>query len=175
MDQPQLVKQLLEHRDLILGFICGLTRDYTTAEEIFQETALAIVEEARKEPAISNFLAWAREIARRRVADYFRKKVRRQGVEQLSGSMTEMVELAFAENELSADGQQTRMEYLLECLKQLTGRSREVIVRFYQQHQNLKAIAAELNWQPDSVKVALSRARKILADCVQGKIRQEAR
>ena len=175
MDQSQVVKLLLENRDVLLGFIYALTRDFPAAEEIFQETSLVILEEGPKQAAIGNFLAWARAIARRRVAEYWRKTTRRQGIEQLSGSMGEIVEQAFAEHELPAEEQQMRMQFLLECLERLAGRSREVVTRFYRQHQSLKAIAAEMGWQADSVKVALSRARKTLADCIEMKIAHETR
>ena len=174
MNQSEIVRSLLEHRDLLLGFICALTRDHAAAEEVFQETSLAILEEAKKLPNIANFPAWAREIARRRVAEYFRNASRRKGIEQLSGSMAEIIEQAFQENELSPALQQSRMTYLLECIERLAGRSREIVTRFYQQHQSLKAIAADMDWQADSVKVVLSRARKALADCIHTKMAQES-
>jgi RNA polymerase sigma-70 factor, ECF subfamily len=173
MDQPQLVRQLLENRDALLGFILALTRDYAAAEEIFQETSLAILEEAREKPAIDNFMAWARAIARRRVAEYYRKASRRAGIEQLSAGMAEMIAQAFAENTATPEHLQIRMQFLLECLNRLTGRSQEVIAKFYQGRQSLKDIAAAMNWQPDSVKVALARARKALADCIQVKLAQQ--
>jgi RNA polymerase sigma-70 factor, ECF subfamily len=173
MAQPEIVRKLLENRDLLLGFIYALTRDYAVAEEVFQETSLAILEESQKLTKVENFPAWSREIARRRVAEYYRKTSRRQGLEQLSGSMAEIIAQAFVENELTSDVQQTRMKYLLECLERLAGRSRDIVVRFYQRRESLKDIAAALKWQPDSVKVSLSRTRKSLADCIETKMAQE--
>jgi RNA polymerase sigma-70 factor (ECF subfamily) len=174
MNQSEIVRSLLEHRDLLLGYLCALTRDHAIAEEVFQETSLVILEEAKKVPRIANFPAWAREIARRRAAAYFRNANRREGVEQLSGAMTEIIEQAFNENEMSPSDQQRRMTFLLECIERLAGRSREVVTRFYRDHQNIKAIASALDWQADSVKVALSRARKALADCIHTKMAQES-
>lgn len=171
MDQSILVTELLQYRDALFGFICALTRDHLVAEEIFQETSLAIVKEGQMTKSVGNFPAWAREIARRRVADYYRKKARRGGIEQLSAAMAEIIEQAFRENEDSSDEYQRRMTYLLQCLELLTGRTRDVVVRFYQQRQSLKQVAEALNWRVDSVKVALSRARKSLADCIDVKLR----
>ena len=48
MAPEQLVKQFLDHRDVILGFILALTRDHAVAEEIFQDVAMVILEEARR-------------------------------------------------------------------------------------------------------------------------------
>jgi RNA polymerase sigma-70 factor, ECF subfamily len=174
MPHPDLVKQFLEQRDVILGFILALTRDYDAAEEILQEVALVILEEANHQTAVAHFTAWAQGIARRRVADYYRRSTRRRTVEQLTGAMTEVVCQAFEENEEVLDRHQDRMKALMRCLPRLTGRSRDVIVGFYQHRQSIKQLADALAWQANSVKVALSRARKMLADCIQVRLRSDA-
>jgi DNA-directed RNA polymerase specialized sigma24 family protein len=46
-----------------------------------------------------------------------------------------------------------------------------VIEGFYRERKSLKQLAAALEWKENSVKVALSRARKLLADCVHMKLR----
>ena len=174
MSDPMLVKQFLAERDVILGFVLALTRDYDVAEEILQELALVILEEANKQTAVGHFRSWAQGIARRRVADSYRKRNRRHAIEQLSGSMTDVVCQAFAENEELLDRHQDRMKALMRCLTRLTGRSRDVIVGFYQQRQSIQQLAEALAWQANSVKVALSRARKLLADCIQVRLRTDA-
>src|SRR5439155_15652519 len=130
--------------------------------------------EADKQTIVENFPAWVHGIARRRVADYYRRATKRRAVEQLSGEMTEVVCQAFAENEAILERHQERMSTLLQCLTRLTGRSRDVIVGFYQHRQSIKQLADALAWQANSVKVALSRARKLLADCVQVHLRRDA-
>jgi RNA polymerase sigma-70 factor (ECF subfamily) len=174
MAHPVLVKQFLEQRDTILGYILALTRDYDAAEEVLQEVALAILEEANKHTMVAHFASWAQGIARRRVADHYRKRNRRHRVEQLSGAMTEIVCQAFEENEELLDRHQDRMKALMKCLTRLTGRSRDVIVGFYQQRLSIQQLAETLAWQANSVKVALSRARKMLADCIQVRLRTDA-
>ena len=109
MVQKELVRKFLENRETILGFIFALTRDHAAAEEVFQEVALVILEEAGKEAAIGNFLAWAREVARRRARDYFRKKSKLQW-EPLDEPLEEMVAQAFSENDVSMEGYQLRLK-----------------------------------------------------------------
>jgi RNA polymerase sigma-70 factor (ECF subfamily) len=171
MDQGELVKRFLENRDVILSFIFALTRNYDAAEEIFQNVAVAILQEADRATNVGNFLGWAREVARHRVADYYRQQARRTAMEQPSGVMIEVIAQAFAENEIAAEANHLRMKSLLECLERLTGRSREVIEGFYRDRKSIKDLAANLEWKDSSVKVALSRARKILADCIQMRLR----
>ena len=69
------------------------------------------------------------------------------------------------------DQEQTRFSFLQECVEELTGRSREVIQQRYREGKSNSAIAAALEWKLDSVKVALSRARRTLAECVKRKMR----
>jgi RNA polymerase sigma-70 factor, ECF subfamily len=166
MTASRLVSQFLESRDVLLAFIYSLTRDYGVAEEVFQEVSLVILEEARKEAEIMHFASWSREVARRRVAEYYRKSSRDRA-QHLSETLTDAIADAFAEQDVSIEIRQTQMAQLLECLKAISGRSRQVIEKFYHQRRSVREIAQALGWQENSVKVALSRARKVLADCVQ--------
>jgi len=72
-----MTRDFLQNRQALLGFIFALTRDALAAEEIFQEVALAILAEAATGKAADPFLPWAREVARRRVAEYYRKSTQR--------------------------------------------------------------------------------------------------
>jgi RNA polymerase sigma factor (sigma-70 family) len=171
MEQGELVKRFLEHRDVILSFIYALTRDYDAAEEVFQNVAVVIIQQAGQPTSIENFLGWVREVARHRVADYYRDQARRLAREQPAGTMIETISQAFAEHEIAPQEIHARMKCLLECLERLTGRSREVIDGFYRDRKSLRDLAARLDWKENSVKVALSRARKVLADCIALRLR----
>lgn len=173
MAQEPLVKQFLENRDAILGFIFALTRDYDVSEEIFQEVAMVILKEAERATVVVNFLAWGREVARRHVADYYKKRARRDLIEQPAGSMEEIIAQAFEENEAALENQRLRFQCLMECVQRLSGQSREVIEGFYGRRMSLRELATKLTWKEDSVKVALSRARKALADCIKGRLRMQ--
>lgn len=171
MADAQLVKQFLEHRDVLMGFIFALTRDYDVAEEVFQDVSVSILSEASKNTEVRSFMAWVREVARRRVADYYRKAAKQNAVAQLSDSLALAVAEAFEENEGTLEVHQERMKSLLECLKRLSGRSREVVEGRYHRRQSPSQIASAIHWTEGAVKVALSRARKALADCVNTRMR----
>ena len=171
MNPDVIIKALLENRDTLLGYVLALTRDHDVAEEVFQDIALAILDEVKKGIQVDHFLSWAREIARRRVNEYYRKHSRRMSVEQLSGSMVDIVSEAFAEHSPTAEINQTRQKLLLECLSRLSGKAREVIERRYGNQMSLSEISEALSWKDTSVKVALSRTRKALFACVQSKLR----
>jgi RNA polymerase sigma-70 factor (ECF subfamily) len=169
--QPALAKQLLENRQAIFGYIFALTRDLGAAEEVFQEVALAILEEASSGMEVERFMPWAREVARRRVAKFHRELSKRRRFEPLAGPMIEVISRAFDENPEPAALAQHRMAHLRECMKRLPDRARELIQRRYGDRLGISDIAAAIAWKADSVKVALSRARKALADCIGMKMR----
>lgn len=171
MDEAELVKRFMEHRDVVLSYIFALTRDYDVAEEVFQNVAVSVLHEAGRETSVEHMPAWLRKIARHRVADYYRQHARRLAKERASGSMSDVISLAFEESAVSPGVSHERMKSLLECLQKLSGRSREAIDGFYRDRKSLKDLAAALGWQENSVKVALSRARKTLGDCIEMKLR----
>ncbi|HTL53026.1 MAG TPA: sigma-70 family RNA polymerase sigma factor [Planctomycetota bacterium] len=169
--EKQLVKQFLEQRDVLLGYLLALTRNPASAEEIFQEVALVILEEAGKGAEVTYFPAWAREIARRRALEYFRRQSRNQRHEPLDEAYLAAVDHSFAEVEWTAEEIQLREDLLRQCLAKLGGKAREAIELRYRGERSLSEIAATMHWQIESVKVALSRARKVLSECVQAKLK----
>jgi RNA polymerase sigma-70 factor (ECF subfamily) len=164
-----LVKTLLEQRDGLFGFILALTHDRGAAEEIFQEVGLAVVEEANRKTEVERFLPWVHEIARRRVAEHFRKSSRRDAIER-SESLDEVVAQAFEESAGDPKASLARQESLSECLEELPSTQREMIEQRYRDRASLRDIAASLSWTDGAVKVALWKARRRLEDCVDGKL-----
>ena len=166
-----LVKEFLAQRDLLLGYLLAVTRNQTAAEEVFQEVALVILEEANKGKQVDHFPAWSREIARRRALEYFRREARARQLHSADESYLDAVDKSFDENVLTQEELQQRETFLRQCLEKLGGRAREVIELRYRQDRTVSEIANALAWQAESVKVALSRARKVLTDCVGNKMR----
>jgi len=169
MSQPRVVEEFLRNRELVFGFILSLTRNHAMAEDVFQEVGVAILDEAAKGTQPRNFMSWAREIARIRVAAYFRKNSKLQ----IQESMVDVIGQAFDENPLTSSENTIRQDLLQECLKTLAPKSREVIDRRYSEDLSVKDIADRMAWTVPSVKVALARARKALSDCVSAKWKRE--
>lgn len=171
MTQPELAKRLLENRRAIFGFVFALTRDLAAAEEIFQEVSLAILDEAARGTRPENFLAWTRELARHRVADFYRARGR--DPLPLSESMVDAVSLSFDEGDLQPEAMQARRTSLLECLARLPARARELVEQRYRDRRSPAQIAAAVGWKLSAVHVALSKARRTLAACVESRLRLE--
>ena len=170
MSQSGMTREFLQNRQALLGFIFALTRDQLAAEEIFQDVALAILGEAAAGKSVDPFLPWAREVARRRVAEYYRKSTQRGRVAPLSESMIDVISQSYQENEESPERDSLRLASLRRCVDQLGGRAREVIDLRYRLHQGIEKIASALAWRADSVHVLLAKTRRLLADCVKSKL-----
>lgn len=164
-----LVRQLLEQRDGLFGFILALTHDREAAEEVFQEVGLVVVEEAAKKTAVERFLPWIHELARRRVAEYYRRSSTRRRVEH-SGPLDDVVSLAFQEGAADPASVSFRQDHLETCLEDLPPAQRDLIERRYRDHAPLREIAGKTSSTEGSIKVLLWRARRQLARCIEGRM-----
>ena len=164
-----LVRPFLENRDVLFGFILALARDREAAEEIFQEVGLAIIEEDRKGVGVERFLPWAFELARRRVAGYFRRSSRARRVEG-SEALDEAVAQAFEEHAPDPEGMRRRQERLAECLEGLPPAQRRLVEQRYRDRLPVRRIAGALGWTEGSVKVTLWKARQNLRRCLEAKL-----
>ena len=171
MSDSELIRQFLQHRRSLLAYIYAVTRDWDAAEEIFQEVGVVIADHAGRGTEVERFMGWAVGVARRQIAAWYRANEKHRQTVPISEQVAAALALAVEENQTLVDQEQTRFSFLQECVEELTGRSRDVIQQRYREGKSNSAIAAALNWKLDSVKVALSRARKTLAECVERKMR----
>ena len=173
MESSELVRQFVQHRDLLYGYILALTRDHNLADDILQDVGVSILAEAKRGMSPEAFLPWARGLARHRVADQYRRLATRRRHEAHFEKFADAVDLAFAEHAPTPADNHQQIKFLRECLDRLTARVRTIINLRYSGGRSIEEIAASLSWTPASIKVALSRARRTLADCVGRKLRRE--
>ena len=173
MESSELVGQFVQHRDLLYGYILALTRDHNLAEDILQDVGVSILSEATRGMGPEAFIPWVRGIARHRVADQYRRMASRRRHEIHFEEFADAVDVAFAEHAPAPEDNDQQLELLRECLDGLTARVRTILDLRYSGRRSIDEIAASLSWTPASIKVALSRARRTLADCVGRKLRRE--
>ncbi len=171
--QSELVRQFIQNRDVLYAFVFALARDHDVAEELLQEIGVAILAEAKRGTAPANFMAWARQVARHRTADYYRRRsIQRRHEVQLE-YLDDVIDQAFAEHASNPDRIHQHLIFLRTCVERLAQRARYMLDLRYQGQKSLDEIAVAVGWKPASVKVALSRARRTLADCVSRKLRRQ--
>src|SRR5450432_2360319 len=111
----QQVQQLfVRHAGLLHGFIASLCGDLVLAEDILQEVFLVVTARAETFVLGSDFLAWARAIARLKTKEHLRSQRRDRAA--LSDEALAAVESAFPD----AEAWQVQREALHRCMERLT-------------------------------------------------------
>jgi RNA polymerase sigma-70 factor (ECF subfamily) len=162
----EVQRLFLRHAGLLRGFILGLLPDHNRAEDVFQEVFLTVTRKADDFRPGSNFLAWARSIARLKVLEQCRSS---QGGPRLLEP--EALDAVVAVAEEGGDDWAERREALARCVEQLAPRAREILeLRYSEDFLPPPEIAARLCWSVNAVHVALSRARKFLQECTRRRL-----
>ena len=197
-DDPALVREVAggsqdalaalydRHADAVFAASIRLTSDRQVAEEVVQETFLALWNRAELfNPQTGSLAAWLHTIARNRTVDRLRAAGRRPGLFPLSAAAGEGEDDNGALERLAATGVvvatgrgapspdsavvagEVRM-MLQHALAGMPDEERTVIVLAYREDLTQSEIADRLGWPIGTVKTrtrrALRRLREVLAD-----------
>ncbi len=155
----------MEHQGRILGFILKLLPNYSAAEDILQETALVLWDKFSTFEENTNFMAWAKQIAKNKVLDYIKKnKVR--SIVQFDAEIIQNL----SEEEISNSADDKYSEALQECVGKLENKSKEVIRLRYIDRLKVKDIANRLGLSANSLSKHISRVHFLLRKCIEDKI-----
>lgn len=162
----------LSQRHRLMAFIQGLVRNPSVSEDIFQEVWVRFAEASASGVIIEYKSAWCRAVARNLIFHYWRD---RKG-ELLVGDpeLLSLVESAFDETESHLAEAELRRESLANCLRLLPEKSRELLKLKYYAGLSAKAIGRSFKQSPESVLMALSRVRRIMAKCIKGRMKGAA-
>jgi len=166
-DKTVRVQQLfVKHQLAVRAFILSLEPNFTDAEDLLQEVFLVVTRKASQFEEGTNFFAWACTIARYKLLESIRRRSRSQDLSE------EVVE-ALCAVEPAEHFEDDRLVALQNCLELLAPRARQMMyLRYYGEHSPAE-IARLVSWTPNAVRVALSRARTVLQDCLERKIGRE--
>ncbi|MFH1024997.1 MAG: sigma-70 family RNA polymerase sigma factor [Planctomycetota bacterium] len=166
MEGP-LIREFLSFRWELYGYIRSMVRNTHDAEDLFQEVAAVMVEQEKIGTKVENFPGWVREIARRRVLDFYKKADKRrlrylpaEDVVLLAGEVGERHPF---------DPAQTGEEYdaLRVCLGRLSGTNLEMVKMRFMEDRDYTEIAARVKRREGAVRQAVSRVREFLAGCIE--------
>lgn len=156
------------HTGTIRAFIYGLVGDRCRTDDVLQESFLAVTKLAARFEHGTNFPKWACSIARYKVLEARRAWAKDDGLLSI-----EAME-ALAASEAAYDCQDPRVEYVRECLTGLAPTTRQAVTLRYEGDHKPGEIATILGWTPEAVYVALSKARAVLRECVERKMREQS-
>lgn len=165
--RSEVMRLAIEHRAQIWGFIMGLAKDPNQAEDLFQSTHLILCEKWRQYEPGTNFLAWARQIARYEFlasVDHARHRLVAVEAEVLEAALSKVQSSSRA---TSANRLASKRRALQKCLEGLQDRSRQILELRYEQGLPCNTIARQLGMLPNALYKLLSRVRQGLATCVE--------
>src|SRR4051812_42537841 len=163
-----LARVVQEHQAGVWRYIRFLGAEPAEADDLTQETFLALARAEFAERDARQTAAYLRVVARNQILALRRKQSREICTVELDAA--DAVWAAAAGNDGSLNGY---LAALGDCLEQLEGRSRQAIDLHYQEHASRESIASHLGMQPDGVKTLLRRTRQLLRECIERKIKTD--
>ncbi len=170
MNAEAMITIYTAERHVLLGYIMAIVRDYQLAEDVYQETAVAILKDLNGFDPSRDFRAWMRGVARNKAKQALTRVSREQKVplEELET----LIDQAYSEQGEDESAYLIRYQaYLPDCMGRLVDWQRTAVRLRYAENLNLAAIARNLNKSTGAVQVGLSRARDLLHACIEKKWR----
>lgn len=166
MNQPDntepFVRQLTENQNRLYGYVYSLLGDHSRAADVVQETNIVLWRKIAEFEIDKPFLPWAFAVARFQVLAHLRdtKRDRLLLDEELAETISKQLESPATQIE-------SLRETLRPCLQRLTPEHRHLVEHRYFKAMKIADIAETLGRTSSSVKVALLRIRRQLAECMQ--------
>jgi len=162
-DQTEaFVQNIAENQSRLFGYIFSMLGDHTRASDVLQETNLVLWRKRLEFRSGEPFMPWALAIARFQVLAHVRDRGRDRCLLD-----PELVESLAQETEKQVEHLETIQQSLRLCLGNLSPLNRDLIQQRYYRSSSIKEIAESLDRGASSVKVALLRIRRSLAECVR--------
>lgn len=163
-DAQEAVQLLfVRHENAIRAFVRSLQPSLSDADDVMQETFLTISRKASTFEPGTNFVAWACGVARFKVLENFRQRKR-------ANVLSEAAIIALTEDAPSPDSMSEREVALEGCLKKLAPKARDLLWRRYSRRQSSTEMAEAAGMTSAAVRVALTKARKSLRDCINSQL-----
>jgi len=164
MNRDLVVKGAFQHREALLSYAFALVRDWVKAEDIVQDAFIVVMNKwAEFRPGSSLFL-WVRQIVHFKALEAARAKKRSAVEDELLARVAAAMERGLDE-EIAAR-QRLRRQALQRCMSHLDPKSAGLLSGFYTQSLSCESLAQLQHRSVNAVRLALSRLRKQLHDCV---------
>ena len=165
---PDLLSRLIEqYQHRLLRYLISLVGNRATAEDLFQDTWLRVLEHGHRYDGRVSFVTWLLAVARNLTIDWLRRK-RPDSLDALLADSPEQPALARPSSAFQQVVMREQDEMLNAALARLAPERREVVVLRFQEELSLEEIAAITSVPLSTVKSRLYRALEELAPRVKG-------
>ncbi len=170
MEARELFEILMnEHSRGLLAFIRSAVRDWTLADDIWQETMMVAWRRLDEFDRNRPFGPWLRGIAARTI-------LARQRAQRGVYFVDDMDELDYLSSRfeqisgLQGDTLDEKLDALRECISRLSEDERRCIEGRYMHNQMPAELSRQLSLQLETVKKRLQRAKQRLQVCIESKL-----
>ncbi|MEM0969949.1 MAG: sigma-70 family RNA polymerase sigma factor [Verrucomicrobiota bacterium] len=157
----------VRHEGAVRAFVRALQPSLSDADDVMQETFLTVTRKAETFEPGTNFVAWACGIARYKVLENLRQRKR-------ATVLNEDAIMALAREAPSPESMVAREKALEGCVQQLTPKLRDLLWRRYSSRQSSEEMAEAAGMSSNAVRVALTKARTFLRECVISELQRTA-
>lgn len=167
-EHDRFVRLLSSHSRQVFGFILTLASNRTDAEDIFQNTSVALWKKFGDYREGTNFRAWACQVAYLEIVEHRRRR------SKLHRLLSDGAFQALATEAMDLESQpDQREDALVGCLQKLPAAERKLIESRYFNSQTPKQIAERSSKSIYAVYRSLARVHEALLECVQRKLTGE--
>ena len=160
---------VMRHRAELFAYLVAAVRHPQDAEDLLQDTCAAAARSWEQFVPGTPFMAWAREIARRRILEHARATRRRPTC--VDPEVLARLDAAAVAIE-AAEPADARRDALRECVSGLGGVARRVIDLRYRLRLWVPDIASAIGKSVQSTYAILKRARQALRECADRRLKE---
>ena len=154
---------LRAHQVQIFAYIYSMVRNFDDADDLFQQTSLAMWNKYDQYDPSRSFVAWACGVARFEVSNFVRARSR----QRLYFSDDLSLLLIDAQESLERDRVEERREVLAGCVKKLRKGDQQLVEACYGEESRVPEVAREWGRSSQSIHNSLRRIRRSLFECVR--------
>ena len=160
--QQRFLSLFLRSEREIFRYVAALVPNMADAEDIVQQTALALWEKFDAYDPNQPFTPWACRFALNKTKQWIERRKRWQAL--LEGELAE--ELAQRRDELRPDIER-RLKHLEGCLNQLPAEQRSLVEGYYYQRLGIEKLAEDSGRTVAAAYKTLQRIRHALQSCIE--------
>ncbi|HOW64440.1 MAG TPA: sigma-70 family RNA polymerase sigma factor [Candidatus Paceibacterota bacterium] len=167
--QQQFLSLFLRSEREVFRYVAALVPNVADAEDIVQQTALALWEKFESYDPALPFTPWACRFALNKARQWIERRQRWQAL--LDHGLAE--ELARRREELQPEFDR-RLRHLEDCLGRLPNEQRSLVEGYYYQRTDIDSLAENSGRTVAATYKMLQRIRQTLQRCVEIRVQPEA-
>lgn len=170
LSRDEVVKEAFRHRDALTSIAFAILRDGALAEDVVQDAFIVVMNKWMDFRPGTSVYHWVRQIVHNKAMEALRARARKvtaldqELLDQVAGTVQRYLD------ERGADRQLLMREALRTCMAGLNDRAADILAGFYGHSKSCEDIAHLQHRSVNSIRLALSRLRKQLHDCMTRKL-----